>query len=183
MSDPGASALVTSPSYAFRFVAASAAIGIVLVGGIPMAVAAASPNADPILATAVDGTPDLVNFRAPTVLARRPARSAGLAGRAFVGRPSRSRFSTRSAPRTVRSSPRSFARPIRCSVPCPRRSCSSPSTPIPCTPRRDYLLAFDKQENLSQISNWTYLTGPLSQLEAHLEQLRHPDRVLAWAEP
>ncbi len=29
----------------------------------------------------------------------------------------------------------------------------------------DYLLAFDKQENLSQISNWTYLTGPLSQLK------------------
>ena len=29
----------------------------------------------------------------------------------------------------------------------------------------DYLLAFDEQENLSHISNWAYLTGPLTQLK------------------
>jgi cytochrome oxidase Cu insertion factor (SCO1/SenC/PrrC family) len=30
----------------------------------------------------------------------------------------------------------------------------------------DYLLAFDHQENLSQISNWAYLTGSLPQLKS-----------------
>src|SRR4029077_3526574 len=58
--------VIASPSYAFRFVAAFAAVGIFLVGGIPMAVAAANPNADPILATAVDGTPNPLNYPAPT---------------------------------------------------------------------------------------------------------------------
>ena len=57
--------LVTSPSYAVRTMAAVAALGIVLVGGIPMAVAAASPNADPILATAVDGAPNALHYPAP----------------------------------------------------------------------------------------------------------------------
>jgi cytochrome oxidase Cu insertion factor (SCO1/SenC/PrrC family) len=157
--------LVASPSYAFRFVAASAAIGIVLVGGIPMAVAAASPNADPILATAVDGTPNLVNFPAPTFSLvdqhDQPVSLADLRGKTIA---------------------LTFLDPV-CTSDCPiiaqefRQAdqmlgalskkvefVAVDANPLYTAP--DYLLAFDRQENLSQISNWAYLTGRLSQLES-----------------
>jgi len=165
--DPGSwrQRLITSPNYAFRFVAASAAMGIVLVGGIPMAVAAASPNADPILATAVDGTPDLVNYPAPTFTLvdqhDQPVSLAGLRGKTIA---------------------LTFLDPV-CTSDCPiiaqefREAdqmlgalskkvelVAIDANPLYTTP--DYLLAFDKQENLSQISNWAYLTGPLSQLKS-----------------
>jgi cytochrome oxidase Cu insertion factor (SCO1/SenC/PrrC family) len=157
--------LVASPGYAFRFVAASAAIGIVLVGGVPMAVAAASPNADPILATAVDGTPNAVNFPAPafTLVDQRdrPVSLADLRGKTIA---------------------LTFLDPV-CTSDCPviaqefRQAdqmlgalskkvefVAVDANPLYTAP--DYLLAFDRQENLSQISNWAYLTGRLSQLES-----------------
>jgi cytochrome oxidase Cu insertion factor (SCO1/SenC/PrrC family) len=156
--------LVASPSYAFRFVAASAAIGIVLVGGIPMAVAAASPNADPILATAVDGTPNLVNFPAPTFSLvdqhDQPVSLADLRGKTIA---------------------LTFLDPV-CTSDCPiiaqefRQAdqmlgalskkvefVAIDANPLYTAP--DYLVAFDDQENLSHISNWAYLTGPLAQLK------------------
>jgi cytochrome oxidase Cu insertion factor (SCO1/SenC/PrrC family) len=157
--------LITNPSYAFRFVAASAAIGVVLVGGIPMAVAAASANADPILATAVDGTPNAVNFPAPafTLVDQhdRPVSLTDLRGKTIA---------------------LTFLDPV-CVSDCPviaqefRQAdqmlgalskkvefVAIDANPLYTAP--DYLLAFDDQENLSQISNWAYLTGRLPQLES-----------------
>ena len=155
--------LVASPSYAFRFVAASAAIGIVLVGGIPMAVAAASPNADPILATAVDGTPDLVNYPAPTFTLvdqhNQPVSLASLRGKTIA---------------------LTFLDPV-CTSDCPiiaqelRRAdgllggaqshvefVAVNLNPLYTAPQ--YLVAFDRQESLNQLGNWLYLTGPTAQL-------------------
>ena len=57
--------LVADPTYTFRSIAALGAIGIVLVGAVPMAAAATSPHADPILAQAVDGTPVAIDKPAP----------------------------------------------------------------------------------------------------------------------
>src|SRR5664280_1392933 len=53
-----------SPSYLLRCLAALGAVGIVLVGAAPMALAATNPNADPILTEASDGTPNMVNYPA-----------------------------------------------------------------------------------------------------------------------
>ena len=53
------------PAYLLRSVAAVAAIAVVLVGAVPMALAAVNPNADPILTEAVDGTPNVVDLPAP----------------------------------------------------------------------------------------------------------------------
>jgi cytochrome oxidase Cu insertion factor (SCO1/SenC/PrrC family) len=156
-------ALLTSSGYAFGVVAALAALGVVLVGAIPMAVAAASPDADPILATATDGAPDALNYPAPPfTLVDQNDRSISLAG--LRGK-------------TVALT---FLDPV-CTSDCPviaqefrqadqmlgalsRRveMIAIDANPRYTTP--DYLVAFDKQENLTHISNWLYLTGPLAQL-------------------
>jgi len=57
--------LASRPAYAFRSIAALAAIGITLIGVVPMAAASVNPNADPIIAEAVDGPPGVVNTPAP----------------------------------------------------------------------------------------------------------------------
>ena len=49
--------LIADPAYAFRSVAALAAIGVTLLGAVPMTAAWAAGRADPILAQAVDGLP------------------------------------------------------------------------------------------------------------------------------
>ena len=89
---PGGSA--SRLSYLTRTLAAVAAVGIVLVGTAPMALAAVNPNADPILTEASTGrrTP---RHPGAAVLARRPARPApvslaslrGPCGRADLPRP------------------------------------------------------------------------------------------------
>ena len=57
--------LASRPAYALRSIAALAAIGITLIGAVPMAGASLNPNADPIIAEAVDGPPAVVNSPAP----------------------------------------------------------------------------------------------------------------------
>ena len=91
--------------------------------------------------------------------ARRPERPPGVAGRACGVRRSRSPSSTRCAPRTARSSPRSSAEPTISSAPTPARVelVAIDINPRYITP--DYLLAFDQQEGLDHLSNWLYLTG------------------------
>ncbi|MGO8860913.1 MAG: SCO family protein [Acidimicrobiales bacterium] len=156
--------LVTSPGDAFRFVAALAAMGIVLVGGIPMAVATADPNADPILATALDGTPNAVNSPAPDFKLvdqhDQTVSLSSLRGKAIA---------------------LTFLDPV-CTSDCPviaqefrqadqmlgAQSKKVELVAIDANPRYttpDYLVAFDEQENLAHIPNWLYLGGPLAQLE------------------
>ena len=53
------------PSYLVRCMAALGAVGIVLVGAAPMALAAANPTADPIINSAANGSPNLVDSPAP----------------------------------------------------------------------------------------------------------------------
>jgi cytochrome oxidase Cu insertion factor (SCO1/SenC/PrrC family) len=157
--------LIASPGYAFRAVAASAAIGVVLVGGIPMAVAAASPSADPILATAVDGTPNAVDFPAPAFALvdqlDRPVSLADLRGKTIA--------LTFLDPVCVSDCPviaQEFSQADRMLGALSKKVefVAIDANPLYTAP--DYLLAFDHQENLSQISNWAYLTGRLPQLES-----------------
>jgi cytochrome oxidase Cu insertion factor (SCO1/SenC/PrrC family) len=166
--DPGSGSwrlrLVTNPGYAFRFVAALAAMGIVLVGGLPMAVAAANPNADPILATAVDGSPDTLHYAAPLFsLVNQHDQAVSLSG--LRGK-------------TVALT---FLDPV-CTSDCPiiaqefrqaDRMLGADASmvelvAVDVNPRyisTDDLLAFDDQEDLSHIPNWLFLTGPEPRLQ------------------
>ncbi len=156
--------LITSPSYAMRTMAGLVAIGIVLIGGIPMGVAAASPSADPILATAVDGAPNALHAPAPAFnLIDQHGQAVSLAG--LHGR-------------TVALT---FLDPV-CTSDCPviaqefrqadqllgAESKKVDMIAIDANPRyiaSDDLLAFDAQEGLSHLSNWLYLTGSESTLQ------------------
>jgi cytochrome oxidase Cu insertion factor (SCO1/SenC/PrrC family) len=156
--------LITSPSYAFRFMAALVAVGIVLVGGIPMAVAAASPNADPLLATAVDGAPSPVHAAAPSFsLVNQhdvPVTLSSLRGKTIA---------------------LTFLDPV-CTADCPiiaqelrqadrmlgARSKGVEFIAVDANPRYtspDDLVAFDVQEDLAHVANWVYLTGSDAQLQ------------------
>ena len=57
--------LVANPTYTFRAIAATGAIGVTLIGAVPLAAAATAPSADLILAQALDGPPKPSTGRRP----------------------------------------------------------------------------------------------------------------------
>jgi cytochrome oxidase Cu insertion factor (SCO1/SenC/PrrC family) len=156
--------LVARPTYTFRTIAAIGALGITLVGAAPMAVAATDPHADPILSEAVDGTPSVVDYVAPSFrLTDQYDQTVSL--------------------RSLRGKvvALTFLDPV-CTSDCPliaqefrdadgilgSESRRVELVAIDANPRYitpDYLVAFDQQERLDEVANWRYLTGSLSQLE------------------
>jgi len=154
-----------SPSYLLRSLAAIGAVGIVLVGAAPMALAATNPNADPILTEAADGTPNFVDSPAPafsfTDQDGRTVSLAGLAGHTVV---------------------LTFLDPV-CTSDCPLiaqelrlmdQMIGGEASDVelvavdanPLYRSTADTMAFTRQEGLDQLHNWHYLTGPLSQLES-----------------
>jgi len=153
-----------TPSYLARSLLALGALGIVLVGAVPMAAAATNPNADPIVAQATDGTPDYVNLPAtPFALTDQHGNQvtlASLRGRTVV---------------------LTFLDPV-CTSDCPLiaqelrltdQMLGHASSGVDLVAVVDNPLytttqatnAFDDQEELNHLSNWTYLTGPVSELK------------------
>ena len=151
------------PAYAFRSLAALAAIGIALVGAAPMAVASTDPNADPIVAQAIDGSPDVVNTPAPsfTLVNQSGVKVSlqSLRGKAVA---------------------LTFFDPV-CVSDCPliaqefrqaddmlgsnaRRVELVAVVINPVYRSRAYLVAFDDQEGLEHLANWNYLTGSATEL-------------------
>lgn len=57
--------LTADSNYAFRSLAALGAVGVTLIGVAPMALATTDPNANPILAKAADGPPEVTNIPTP----------------------------------------------------------------------------------------------------------------------
>jgi cytochrome oxidase Cu insertion factor (SCO1/SenC/PrrC family) len=156
--------LAANPTHAFRSVAAAGALAVILVGTAPMAVAATDPHADPLLAQAVDGSPEAVNIPAPSINLvdqhGRPESLADLRGKALAI---------------------TFLDPV-CTSDCPviaqelkeadnilgSLSHRVEMVAIDANPRYiapAYLEAFDRQENLDGLPNWLYLTGSLPQLQ------------------
>ncbi len=157
--------LTANPAYAFRTAAAVGALAITLVGTAPMALAATNPNASPLLAQAVDGSPEAFNFPEPTVSLvdqyGHPVSLASLRGRAVA---------------------LTFLDPV-CTSDCPviaqefREADSVLGgggarhvylVAVDANPRyiaTDYLTAFDRQEGLQGTPNWLFLTGSLPQLQ------------------
>ena len=156
--------LAANPTYAFRSAAAIGALAITLVGTAPMAVAATSRTADPLLTKAVDGTPEAFDFHEPAVSLvdqhGRPVSLASLRGRAVAI---------------------TFLDPV-CTSDCPVIAEEFREADgvlggdagrvylvaVDANPRyisTDYLTAFDRQEGLQSTPNWLFLTGTLPQLQ------------------
>lgn len=153
-----------SSAYLFRSLAALAALGITLVGAIPMAAAATEPNAAPILSQALDGTPNAVDLPAkPFTLVdqnHRPVSLASLRGKT-VALTFLDDVCTSDCPiiaqefRLADSMLGGDAKRVEL--------VAVNANPLYVAP--DYLVAFDRQEDLEAMPNWLYLTGSLRQLE------------------
>ena len=153
-----------SLSYTMRTAAVVAALGIVLVGTAPMAMATVNRQADPILTEALDGTPNALDLPAPpfalTDQHGRPVSLAGLRGHVVA---------------------LTFLDPV-CSVDCPLiaqefrqadQQLSGQSAQVdfvaivanPIYRSVSYTNAFDRQEGLTHLPNWYYLTGSVQALQ------------------
>jgi cytochrome oxidase Cu insertion factor (SCO1/SenC/PrrC family) len=159
-------------------VAAVGAIGTIILGAVPMAAAQASPVADPILAQAVDGSNAPLNFAAsPFHLIDQSGRHVSLAslrGKVVL---------------------LTFLDPV-CTSDCPliaqefkqagqllkadtQRVELVAIVTNPVDYQLGYTQAFDRQEGLTGVRNWLYLTGSLTQLE----QVWHDYGIAADIEP
>jgi cytochrome oxidase Cu insertion factor (SCO1/SenC/PrrC family) len=148
----------------WRAVVAGWAAAVVVVGAAPMALAQASPNADPIIARAISGSYAPLNVAAPafqlTDQHGAPVSLAGLHGKVVL---------------------LTFLDPV-CTSDCPliaqefraadqvlgSRSRDVELVAIVANPLYRglaYTQAFDRQEGLVSLPNWHYLTGSLARLQ------------------
>ena len=140
------------------------AVAIIVVGAAPMAMAQANGSADPIIAQAIDGNAAPLDFKAPAFTLTdqygRPASLAGLRGKVVL---------------------LTFLDPV-CTSDCPLiaqefrqadQMLGSTARDIelvaivanPLYHSVGYTQAFDRQENLTTLPNWLYLTGSVAQLQ------------------
>ena len=148
----------------FRTVAAVGALGLIILGAAPMAAAQASPNADPILAEAIAGSTAPLNFPAKdfrlTDQHGQTVSLASLRGKVVL---------------------LTFLDPV-CTSDCPliAQEFRAAGQLLGAASRKVELVAivanpvyhqvadvqaFDRQEHLTQVPNWLYLTGTLPQLQ------------------
>jgi cytochrome oxidase Cu insertion factor (SCO1/SenC/PrrC family) len=160
-------------------VTAVGAIGVIALGALPMAAAQANPVADPILAQAIDGSSAPLNFpAAPFHLTDQRGRAvtlASLRGKVVL---------------------LTFLDPV-CTSDCPlvaqefklagqmlgaaagRHVELVAIVTNPVDYQLSYVRAFDRQEGLSTVPNWLYLTGS----PAQLRQVWHAYGIAAQIEP
>jgi len=156
--------LAADPTYAFRSIAALGAIGVALVGAVPMAVATTNPHADPILAEAIDGTPNATDSPAPAFnLVDQHGQAVSLA--ALRGRAVALTFLDPVCTSDCPIIAQEFREAEGILGPAGRRIELVAINANPRYTTTAYLLAFDHQENLQDVPNWLYLTGSLPQLE------------------
>jgi cytochrome oxidase Cu insertion factor (SCO1/SenC/PrrC family) len=152
-----------TPAYLLRSLAAIGAVGIVLIGAAPMALAATNGTADPILAQASDGPPTEVDLpEAPFTLIDQAGRTVTLSS--FRGHDVAITFldpvcttdcpviaqEMRLADQMLGSEARSVDLVAVVNNPLYRSTAMT--------------AAFDKQEGLDHVANWSFLTGSLAQL-------------------
>jgi cytochrome oxidase Cu insertion factor (SCO1/SenC/PrrC family) len=147
-----------------RTVAAAGALGVAIIGVVPMMAASASTTASPIIAEALDGSSAPLNFRAPafqlTNQDGRPVSLASLRGKVVL---------------------LTFLDPV-CTSDCPLiaqefrqadQLLSAHQRQVelvavvanPVYNALGYTQAFDRQEHMNTLPNWDYLTGSVTQLE------------------
>jgi len=152
-----------NPTYALRALAAFGAIVVVVLGAAPMAVASLNNQADPIIANATDGTPDVVDMPAPNFSL------IDQNGHVVTLKSLRGKIVALT-----------FLDPV-CTADCPVIAQEFRQTDglLGGNRRRVELLAvvanpidrslvftnaFDRQEGLDRLGNWLYLTGSVPQL-------------------
>jgi cytochrome oxidase Cu insertion factor (SCO1/SenC/PrrC family) len=161
----------------FRTVAAVGALGVVILGAAPMAAAQTSRNADPVLAQTLAGNTAPLNLPAKnfqlTDQHGRTVSLASLRGKVVL---------------------LTFLDPV-CTSDCPLiaqefrdagQLLGSDSSKVelvaivanPVYHQVADVQAFDRQENLTQVPNWLYLTGSLSQLDQAWEGYGIPVEIL-----
>jgi len=152
------------PAYLLRAGAALGALAVVLLGAVPMAAASTSSSADPILTEAINGIPQQENVPAPNFSLvdqyGKPVTLSSLRGRTLAV---------------------TFLDPV-CTSDCPviaqefrvadsmlggdaSRVAMVAIVANPVYRSVEYTTAFDRQEDLSKIPNWYFLTGTTAQLE------------------
>jgi cytochrome oxidase Cu insertion factor (SCO1/SenC/PrrC family) len=155
----------TAASASIGSVAGVGAIGLIILGAAPMAAAQANPVADTILAQAIDGNAAPLNYRAAgftlTDQHGRTVSLASLRGKVVL---------------------LTFLDPV-CTNDCPleaqefrqagqllgaddRRVELVAIVANPVNYQLGYTRAFDRQEGLTNVPNWLYLTGSLTELQA-----------------
>lgn len=154
---------MTRPAYAVRVVAALAAVATTLIGAAPLAAAATDPNAAPIVAEETDGPVTATDLATPDFHLidqyGQPVSTRSLQGKAVAV---------------------TFLDPV-CTNGCPtiaaefrladgllgRRRENVAMVAVDANPQYlapAFLQAFDRQEGLSGLPNWRYLTGPAATL-------------------
>ncbi|HXY43581.1 MAG TPA: SCO family protein [Acidimicrobiales bacterium] len=146
------------PRHTLQGLAAAGALAITLVGAAPMAVALVNPNADPILAEAVDGTPDAVHLPAPSFQLTDQSGTTvslqDLRGRVIAV--------TFLDPVCISDCPiiaQEFREADRMLGAGARRVELVGVVANPVYRSLAYVNAFDRQEGLEHVPNWLYLTG------------------------
>jgi cytochrome oxidase Cu insertion factor (SCO1/SenC/PrrC family) len=146
-----------------RTLGAMGALGMAIIGVIPLAAASASASASPILAQAIDGSSAPLDFKAPAFTLTnqhgRPVSLASLRGKVVL---------------------LTFLDPV-CTSDCPLiaqefrqadQLLGGQSRQVelvavvtnPVYNKPEYTAAFDRQEHMSTLPNWQYLTGSVAQL-------------------
>ena len=147
-----------------RAIVTTWAMAIIVVGAAPMAMAQANGSADPIIAQAIDGNAAPLDFKAPAFTLTdqhgRPASLAGLRGKVVL---------------------LTFLNPV-CTSDCPLiaqefrqadQMLGSTARDVelvaivanPLYRSVGYTQAFDREENLTALPNWLFLTGSVAQLQ------------------
>ena len=160
-----------------RTIAAIGALGIAALGAVPMAAASASTSADPIIAEAIDGSSAPLDYRAPAFALTdqhgQPVSLASLRGKVVL---------------------LTFLDPV-CTSDCPliaqefrqadqmlganaRHVELVAIVANPLYYQSDYTQAFDRQEHLTGLPNWRYLTGTLPQLRQVWQQYAIAAQIL-----
>jgi cytochrome oxidase Cu insertion factor (SCO1/SenC/PrrC family) len=153
-----------TPAYVMRSIAALAALAVVVIGAAPMATAAVDQRTDPILSVALDGTPNSLDSPAPpfalTDQNGRPVSLESLRGHTVA---------------------LTFLDPV-CTTDCPLiaqefrqadQQLSSQRARVdfvaivanPIFRSAAFTNAFDRQEGLTNLANWYFLTGSLPALQ------------------
>jgi cytochrome oxidase Cu insertion factor (SCO1/SenC/PrrC family) len=148
-----------------RTVAALGAVGVILVGAAPMALASANHNADPIIAQALAGASGQLDTPAPGfTLTSQDGRSVSLAS--LRGKVVLLTFMD---PVCVTDCP-IIAQEMRAADTLLGAKASGVELVAvvanPTYTSTAFTVAFTRQEGFAQVSNWLFLTGPLSQLQA-----------------
>ena len=155
-----------------RTLGAVGALGVAIIGIVPLATASASASASPLLAQALDGSNASLNFKAPAFTLTnqhgRPVSLASLRGKVIL---------------------LTFLDPV-CTSDCPliaqefrqadqllggqsRRVELVAVVTNPVYNQPEYTAAFDRQEHMNTLPNWQYLTGSVGRTQEGLAAVWH----------